>query len=431
MRYLRYLNVLLAAALFGSVGAYFLLTPRLESDVTFLPRLELDTLPKSPFAPYDKGEDLDKPLTLNWVPPQMLLPDLRHEVQFYGFNGRPDVDEEALYLSLRSSEDSAIAYENTPLHLEYQGDSTYTFSENNAPTPLWLIVKIVDDEELLVALHMHDEKGELITTPAAAHTFVLPLQDVPRNRVERWQLGPYHVDSTLLVRQKARWIGPDLFLEIHGGEEYAFAAGKQRIDFHEKETSYSVFVGPDDYLVWKQGRWTLPEPGEETTALPLLAVNRIDEKIMSLELWSPSGTSKTMLSLIRSINRQKAPDLTREFRFVGAKTWAQFIVEVHGGERMILKPGDWLVHTKQGWEKLDTPEQIDAYVDGEVQGPLFVLEKMTKQNGHQALLGHVFTTARSQVEEVALEASSSSLANFYRTIPVEPPIQPKLQGDHP
>lgn len=464
MRWLPYLNAALVATLICVCVFFFFHSTGENEILTIHPRIERTELPPSSFSEPEDHDLSSGPFSLNWVPPLMQLPDLRGELQFFGQNGRPDAayGKTSYHLGLKSSGELRSVRENERLYLIYQGNyansfidripyrepaalterplwgevstggkGSYVFSPDNQPTPLWLeICPSYNSGTITLSVKMLDEKGGFVKTPGEFRQITLAAQEFPKAQTVGWELGGYRVDSTLLVRQKARWIGSDRFLEMHGGDEYAFVLGREKIDFLDGETLYSCFVGPGDFLIWKEGRWTMPIPGENTEGLPLLSVRKIDEKIMSLELWDRPGRSKTALSLIRAKDHNKSPDLTQELKFVGAKTWAQFIVECRNGGRLTLKPNDWLVLTQDGWKKLDSPEQVDEYVGGFLLGPLFVLDKMIKQNGRQVLVGHLFNLTRTEVEEVELEASSNtSLANFYRAVPLAPPIKPRIEGN--
>jgi hypothetical protein len=448
------------------VVAFFLFFAKNEETLASVPRLELKDLPKSPFSECDEffseiGASL---FNLKWVPPQMQLPDLRHELLFCGKNARPDSlpGKASFYFALKTSGERSLVREGERTYLVYQGicvarefpqnasiqtfttnpltlwgdaspknekieKTPYVFSPGNQPTPLWFEVNTVHEQAVEVRVSMLDEKGSLVVSSSDLRTFQLQLQEQAKSQIQGWELGGQRVDASLLVRQKARWIGRDIFLEMHGGEEFAFSIGKERIDFGDGQGLYSCFIAAGDALIWKEGRWHVVGSDEPTQQLPLLVVKKVDEKIISFELWDPDGRGKILLSLLRSKDHNGMPNVSQEFKFVGAKTWAKFIVECRTGGRMTLKPHDWLVMTAEGWIKLDGPAQIDAYVEQSLSGPLFILEKMDKKNGRQVLIGHLFNAARTEVELVELTSSSPSpLANFYRHLPIAPPIQPML-----
>lgn len=216
-----------------------------------------------------------------------------------------------------------------------------------------------------------------------------------------WEIGKNRVDATLLARQRARWFGPDVFLQTHGGKEYADIIGKQRIDFGEGDEAYSVFVGPNDTLIWTNDRWKVVKPGPDSLGKPMLVVKKIDERIMNLELWDPEGKGKVILNLLKSTEAPPPASLINQFKFVGARTRTQFVFEINK-ERMLLSPQDWLLLTKEGWMKLVTPKEIDDFVDRKLVGPLFIFDEVDRHDDKQFLKGTLFNAARTDMITVEI-----------------------------
>ena len=453
MRWLSLLNLSLLT-LSGIVIAFLLFVTMREENTPLVQEQVLSTkvqLPKNPFGQVEgafEKIDLD-PLALKWVEPKMCLPDLRNEVVFSGKNDRPDIDPSKVlfHLSLKGTGETRSVTAKERLYLVYEGDysrlspqeltsakpsplwsdpghsfskGNYSFSPDNKPTPLWIELVRGESEGVEFCTGMMDEQGLLVTSPAELRYFTLRPQEMQRNPSVGWELGGYRVDATLLVRQRARWIGPDLFLEKHGGEDFVNSIGRERIDFLDGASPYSCFVRRGDFLVWKESKWIVASESMETEKFPLLVVKKVDEKVMGFELWDNAGKGKLMLSLIRARGQEKMPDLANDFKFVGAKTWAQFIVESNS-QRLLLKPRDWLVFTEEGWQKIESTQQVDDYVEHRLTGPLFILEKMVKKNGHQVLVGHLFNSTRTEMQEIELPAMQSPLVNYPPTLSLSPP----------
>ncbi|MCH9703159.1 MAG: hypothetical protein K0U13_00075 [Chlamydiae bacterium] len=438
MRWFPFINLTLAAlivaALFGTV---FLAIPNQEPWTPPQNPTTLKELPKSGFDSsclegFHKG-----PFALEWNEPKMQLPDLNNELLYYGFVQRPDipVNQKLVHLSIQGQERIEAFDLSEPVYLLYNGAplqdatgriftqrgdalSSYSFSPENLPTTLWLEFGAASATSLQIIVNMLDEHGDLISSPISNHSFHLTSREIPRLKQMGWELDGTRVDSTLLIRQKARWVGQDLFLEEHGGEEFASTWNKERIDFGQEE-SYSCFVSVGTQLVWQDHKWQ-PVEGQTTVGLPLLVVKKVEERLISFELWDPEGRGKTLMTLVRAKDLHGLPNLDEEFKFIGAKTWAKFIVESHN-ERLILQPHDWLVLTEEGWISLSSPELIDDFVENRLQGPLLILDKLIKQNGKQVLTGQLFNTSRTEVEAIELSTTSnSSLANSYSMPPTAP-----------
>lgn len=438
MRFISFCNCIFVCLIALSLVSFFVLSTKQPKEMELITHysIEKKELPKNPFAlePAAYSHIGEGPLELKWSKPQMNLPDLRGEILCEGKNGRPDISQgkSVYHMSLKTSGESQTVLSSDKIYLRYiSGASTstgyYVFSPDNRPTPLWFEVKPKDESHVDILVQMKGEQGELITNPKDYQLFSLYCHEEQKTHAG-WEIGPYRADTTLFVRQKARWIGPDVFFEMHGGEEFAYTVGRQRIDFFEGDnTTYSCFVKVGDHLVWKEGHWKTACEGENTLFLPLLVVKKMDEKVLYFDLWDPEGKGKIQLSLIRTRDLGALPDLHQQFRFVGSKTWAQFIIESNY-QRFILRPNDWLLLTSKGWQKISTPEEVDLYVNQKITGPLFVLDKSSKSNGKQVLIGHLFNASRTEVKEVELSSTQNSLASTY--IPPSMHLPPPLKEDY-
>jgi len=404
-------------ALMAIIAFCLLSSQSFEVESQMPPLKQKTQLPKNPFAqPIEAYQQIGKgALSLKWVEPQMQLPDLRDEVVFLGKNERPDVKNKQLFhLQLKNSYEIKTVKSGERVYLTYGLDKTgkkrsYSFTPGHQPSSLWLTVQPTSEEGLSVTVSLVDDHGSAISYPEERHSFSIPCTEGAKPTHP--EIAGCKADASFLVRQKARWIGPDLFLEQHGGEEFAFAAGRQRIDFLSDTDPYACFVKQNDCLIWKEGKWHLALSPEKTADFPLLYVKKIEDKVIVFELWDIEGRNRLTMSLMRIKDYENLPDLITEFKFVGAKTWAQFIVECRG-ERLIIKPHDWLLYTPEGWHKINSVEEVDAYVSQKMIGSLFVLDKMVKQNGRQALIGHLFNSSRTEIQIVELPAIQPSLLQF-------------------
>lgn len=379
------------------------------------------TLPKGSFErPQEAYDAIGKgPCDLRFTPISLQVPDLRSHLIYYGTNGRPDAQAERpiLHFGFLNDPITGSVAASERLYLRYDRSKQpghYTFSPDNLPTPLW-IESTLQGNEAVVTVSIRNEQGDIIREPAAHANCRFAERDQTRIGGKTWELGTVRVDGSLLARQKARWMGADRFLERHGGEEYASFQGKHRIDFaDDKDASYSVFVGLNDALIWKNNRWEAVKPGDASRDYPLLVVKKIDERIMNLELWNTGGKNKVVLNLIRSSDAWMPQNLQERFKFLGARTHSQYIFEVEG-QRMILSPKDWLLQTEAGWIKLSTPEQIDDYVERRLTGVLFVFDGVERQEGRQVLMGVVFNPARTELKEMEIPVAQGGTQQMVST----------------
>ncbi len=420
-RWLSFLNcTLIGLALLLSLagGLYWLRQP--AEIVCATPGAKECGLPKGAFELAEQAyQQIGEPLlALQEAPPGMQLPDLRQQLIYYGKNGRPDAQSQRtlLHFSLNGNNKTvASVMPGEKLYLVYDRTSSpgrYSFSANHEKTSLWIEGVLVDNHnEVDIHVTMENDNGERMTEPQAYAQFRLPEKEFTRYAGATWEIGTFRVDGTLLARQRARWYGIDRFLEHHGGEDFKDIEGKQRIDFGENDDLYSVFVKMGDCLIWNQNRWKVVSPGEESLNHPLLVVKKVDERLMTFELWDIEGKGKIALNLLKSTEPwavQNAQTLQPMFKFLGARTRTQCVFEINR-ERVILKPFDWLLLTPKGWKKLATEEEIDNYVKRKATGTLFVFEGISRKDEKQIMKGTLYSPARNECQavELALQVGGS------------------------
>lgn len=341
-------------------------------------------------------------LALDRPPPQLTMPDLIKILTYTGSNARPDANPEnkAYYLQIKGDVEPHRLQLETPAYLAFDVDQEpprYIWSLSNKPTRLWLEAKGAE-EELLVEVHLRGLDKEQI-----GH-LSLKEQPRPQGKADQWMLGALRVDGTLLARQKARWFGKDQFFLDHGGEEYAHLLERQRIDFQDGETPYSCWLSAEECLAWDGKRWQQADLGNGSSRdKPLLCVKSLGDKVMSLTLWDVGGSRKASLNLIKSNEIWQSQVVEKEFRFVGARTRTQSVMEIRG-KRTTLRLYDWLLFTDGEWRKLSTEKEIDDYVSRRVVGPLFVFEGLEKIDGVHWLQATLYNSSRTAKETLLFSA---------------------------
>lgn len=362
-------------------------------------------LPKPGFHQPNATPQLNEGLLkLKNAVPSVQLPNLRNTLTYYGRNSRPDADPQfpLMHLNLTGNKDPASILPKQKLYLSFDRSGTpakYVFSPNNAPTPLWIEATPYQAQAMVDVFLLDD--GKQVRKPSANAQFTLPEKEYVRYGGTTWEMGKWRVDGTLLARQKARWYGQDLFLDHHGGQEYAQAKGKQRIDFGEGDEAYSIFVTDGSCVIWKDDRWQNATPGPDTRTFPLMCIKKIDTRLMNLELWDVNGRGKVMLNLLKSIDTPLPKTLQQTLKFVGARTLTQFLFEVNQ-QRIILRPNDWLLFKDNRWQLLNDPATIKKFVDRQIIGPLFVFEGVGRKDDRQILKGTIYNPTRTEAQEVEI-----------------------------
>lgn len=338
------------------------------------------------------------------------LPELKYDLIFYGYNDRPDCpsDKKRAFLSLKGQNEVSAYDIADPIYLaveKIQGRLKYKFSPENAPTQVSLNLA-QDEEKTTSQISLSDASNYRFLTPESS-CFQLKQEPIP---ITSWKLSNHNVDNHLLTKMHTKWYGEDLFLKEHGGHEYNYAAGLQRIDFEEKEMLYSHFVCEGSCLVWNQDKWEKPQPNEHLSPLPMLQVKKIEDQLMSLQLWSADGKNKIALTLPKSASPAESSKIIHNFIYLGAKSWKEWIFEVQG-KRVILRPQDWWLRTEKGWKKLTTQEEIDDYVLQKTKGELLVVEGMVCEKQKKMLRFTLFTSQRNQLHTIDLPIKQHQISD--------------------
>lgn len=399
------------------VAALLFILMRPEEVVLANPAASKRKIPTGAFTmPQQSYDAIGKAICdLKFSPLTMQVPDLRHHLVYYGKNGRPDsqTDHPVLHFGFSGNPNIASLVTGERLYLLFdkkKSPAQYVCSSQNTPTPLW-IEATPQGNEAHIKVSLQNENGEVIREPSTHAQLTLPEKDGPRTGLKNWEIGKWRVDGGLLARQKARWMGLDLFLERHGGEEYQSVQGKHRIDFTDEDNTYSVFVGLNDSLVWQDGKWSSIKPGSDTLKLPLMVVKKIDERVMTFELWDIGGKNKIVLNLIKMHEAWMPRNVQESFHFLGARTRSQYIFEIDE-ERMLISPQDWLLQTDEGWIKLTDAKEIDDFVERKVTGVLFVFDGVARQEGRQMLKGVMFNASRTEMQEVEIAVQKGAAAPY-------------------
>ncbi|MGK5594416.1 MAG: hypothetical protein ACSNEK_03550 [Parachlamydiaceae bacterium] len=361
-------------------------------------------LPKNAFQlPEETYKQLTSPaLALHHVAPDLLLPDLRVRLSYFGSNQRPDAGKESrqFYFSIGNIKTIYSAKPEEKIYLIRDNSAkSLTLSPHNQPTSIWFVAK-PQNKGALIDVYLLGVNGKRVTEPGERVQFFLPEKTLSANTAA-WSIENQKVDSTLLFRQKARWHGQDLFLGLFGGQAFAYTNLKQRIDFGEGEDHYVIFASPGEYFIWKNHRWTTPSKNEMTQNYPLLSVRKMDEKTLNLEVWSVGGQFKVPFTLVRSPDPMPNEEaVLNNFEFLGARTKIHFMFKVDG-VREIVGPGDWFILQDGKWRKIKKAKDVDLYAEGNLIGPLLVISKGQTLNDRQ-LSAQLFNASRTNVIEIGL-----------------------------
>lgn len=68
----------------------------------------------------------------------------------------------------------------------------------------------------------------------------------------------------------------------------------------------------------------------------------------------------------------------------------------------MLKQGDWMLKTAQGWHLLKKTDLLDQALQFAMRGELFIFDELVKENGKSVVKGHLFDEMRVQMVPVSI-----------------------------
>jgi hypothetical protein len=381
------------------------------------PLLINSTLPKNSFelAFREENDNLPElPFNIQFQPLKMQLPDLRKTLIYFGRNDRPDANpkESFMHFGIQGGHQKASTTMDGLLYLVYNADDKsahpYIFSPLNAETSLWFTANS-NSWGAEVHLFMRNEEGVIVQEQKEHALFGIQEQPHRPNRNEAWMVGNLRVDPSLLARQKAKWYGKDLFLEEHGGEEFAETIQKELIYFSEQQLPHTTLVGKDSVMIFKDNIWQTAQAGSQTTKYPLITLDPSDDRVLKLKIFDEEGQKKSFLNLVHTQEHWNGKIYDKIFKCVSARTRSMFTFEIDG-VRKVLSKGDWLLETERGWIALETEEQIDSFVAREVQGTLFIFDGPSFVEGVPTLSGTLYSPKRTLSAKVEIPLPQGSVS---------------------
>ncbi|MDN3508875.1 MAG: hypothetical protein P0S93_02450, partial [Candidatus Neptunochlamydia sp.] len=322
------------------------------------------------------------------------FPNLSREVLFLGKNTRPDATghELKLHIGLKGTEHSARINPRQTLYLAYE-EKHLNFSKE--VTPLWIKPHFDENGEiwLQMGIRFINDQGEKL------------LDEMREFQIkQKWKTKEIEevVDPDLQMAANAlkggKWWGPDKLFGRYGGEEFQKFKGQERIELFSDQGREILFINHGDTFIWKGDKWI---PSIETKGFPMGKVVATSPYKVEWQLWDKGG----MESVLLTFNKEKSSEISLRIEDVFTKLRKRISSRVScriDNRRAILKEGDWLVHTATGWHTIKNYYEIEALLNLDVQGDLFIFDGLEKKEGQEVLCGTLFNPMRTKQHLVRL-----------------------------
>lgn len=338
------------------------------------------------------------PLALSGSNLSPLFAALTREIVLLGKNSRPDAQADGAQIALRlaSSGEERRVKMGVPVFLDMRlgGNGTMeSLKFSNEPTPIWIALRDLDAQSIAV-----DVGESPLFADVEKRQFTIKMAE------GSGQLENQIAYATL---KNGRLLGQDLFYLYQGGEAYQGMAKKQKIELVGLSAPYALYVEPGDLLFWKEDKWHVGADAEATVA----KVQGFDGSGMMFQVWNASGFESAQVKMDK---RKSETSLSMEkyLENVRIRTATQ-VTGLLGGKRVIIKKGDWLLKTKNGWRNLRTVGDIQGYLKGDLVGQLFVFDSIEiAVDGLPVMLGRLYDESRTNLQGVTLAINQDKLGPY-------------------
>lgn len=290
-----------------------------------------------------------------------------------GAHTRPDQDK-ACILALRTSGEQKILPVGETLFFEVKNE-TILFSEKN--TGMSLTAKSLDKEMLLCDV----KNGDTFITCS------LPFSPIFAKDLER--------ESYLTTLKQADVWGRDVFLSDWGGDEYREMTQKLKISLGPDV----YFLKPGECLWWDGHAWV--SEIQSSQPAPLAQLIKTSPQGADFQVWDSTGVASQMIHVEALTPSHTPPKLSELMTAIRPRSPSEITCQL-GKRRVIVREGDWWVHTDNRWKLLRTDSDLEACLNHQIPGELFIFEKVETSKGKVVLKGKAFDRMRTVSEPVSL-----------------------------
>jgi hypothetical protein len=362
--------------------------PKIERTSIFLPTPPLDTVGQGPLA-------LSPPLSKELQP-------LMQELILIGANTRPD-QEISCSLALRSSAQEKTISLGETLFLELK-EGQLVFSD--VPTELGIKARSLENNILICDIN-HQNSRESCTLHSSA-IFSHSLDQ----------------ESYIEILKKGAVWGKDVFLSEWGGEEYKEMTSKAKISIGPDV----YFLKPGDCLYWNGEMWTHELESDEIG--PIAQVIKTSSEGTDFQVWNSSGFSSEAIHLETQTPPKSSLRIDEVITAIRPRSPTEITCQL-GKRRVIVREGDWWIRLDDRWKPVRTIDDLDACLNHQIAGELYIFEKIEASVGKVILQGRAFDRMRTFSEPVSLVLQTDKKPHSLRRSATGSPAIAKHHSQRP
>jgi hypothetical protein len=292
----------------------------------------------------------------------------------------PVIDE--LVLIGKNSRPDSSAFPTVKLGLKSSGNQREVICGqavdfSNPQMKFTVTPRSIVDQGVLVEVAMGENREEFVLSPSRL-----------------FQPSCEEEEYFQVVKNGQFW-GSDIFLQHWGGMEYQALSSKQKIEMGGKV----YFVAAGDFLWWNGDAWKMGKPS--LIDAPLMKILVASPQILKAEIWDKDGFSSKIVQMPLQTppkNFLKADEMMTAVR---SRASDEITCQL-GKRRVTVREGDWWVHNKGRWKVLKNGYDLEAFLNHEIPGELFIFEKIENGKEKVTLKARSFDRMRTHSEPISL-----------------------------
>jgi hypothetical protein len=315
---------------------------------------------------------LEIPLHLEKKPISIPFPRLEDSFSISCERPRPDSGDECNRFVMRIKKTNQTKQLSLPARVDLKFDRELQFS--NETNAFWADIQKEGSDLLVRFMIERNETQEEI----GVFRFVAE-EAVPRSSSE------FPENSPIRFLAEGKVLGKDLFMKT-----YKDGVTLQRIEV----CNQVIPLQEGDFLVWKEGKWQPNLSLSDVRDLPIAKVAYVDDKNILFDAWGLEGYSRVSVSSLLQIPfKTKSDEFLSSVRVRSEKQISCMLDK----QCFVLKVGDWVLREENRWKILRKSDEKEAFLQGKLEGELFVFDRIDLRNGQQNIQGNLVNLARSQI----------------------------------
>ena len=162
-----------------------------------------------------------------------------------------------------------------------------------------------------------------------------------------------------------------------------------------------LFFKEDETYVWKDEKWV---KSDQTKGYSVAKVISMSPYKLEWQFWDSEGLESVTLTFAREKAQSVSLRIEDVFTRLRKRTSSRISCRVDNRAK-ILREGDWLVHTSSGWHTIKHYYEVEALLNLDILGDLFIFDGIQVVDGKEIFAGSLFNPMRTEVKSVRLPLS--------------------------